>query len=566
VRARRRAAYLAGHARWLAAAAPRALAFARALRRPRAAQEAALARILAQNAACDYGRRHGFAGTRSLREYQERVPVVRYEDLAEEIAQMAAGRRGVLTSEPVLAFEKTTGSSAASKLLPYTASLLAELQAAVLPWMADVYRGHPALLLGGAYWSVSPLAAERERTAGGLPVGFEEEVQYFGTLGGALGRVMLTPPGLARAGDVDACRYLTLRFLLQSGDLRLISVWHPSFLTLLEEAMEAQAERLIDDVRRGTLTPPGPLAAEVRAALERGLRPRPQRAALLRRRLDREGRLTAAAAWPDLRLISCWADAAAAPYAAELARRHPRAVLQPKGLLATEGVVSVPWGRGPGAALAVASHVLEFLEEAEADEDGAGPTEARPRLVDELEEGRTYAVVITTGGGLYRYALGDRVRVVGRAAATPRVEFVGRERQVSDLCGEKLHEGRVRQAVEAALREAAMAPAFTLVAPEAGRPPAYALFLECPAATEAALQALVRRVEERLLEGHHYAYCRRLGQLGPLRGFRVRGGGNRAYLERLVAEGQRAGSVKPALLSRETGWSERLEGAFVDGA
>ncbi|HEX6739675.1 MAG TPA: GH3 auxin-responsive promoter family protein, partial [Vicinamibacteria bacterium] len=513
----------------------RTLAFARALRRPRAVQEAALQRILARNAGSDYGRRHGFAGVRSLREYQERVPTVRHEDLADEIAQTAAGRPGVLTTEPVLAFEKTTGSSAASKLIPYTASLLAELQAAVLPWMADVYRRHPALLLGGAYWSVSPLAAERERTAGGLPIGFEEEVQYFGALGAALGRVMLTPPGLARVGDVEACRYLTLRHLLASEDLRLVSVWHPSFLTLLEEAMEAQAERLIEDLRG----------------------PHPQRAAVLRRRLDRDGRLTAAAAWPELRLISCWADAAAAPYAAELARRHPRAVVQPKGLLATEGVVSVPWGEGPGAALAVASHVLEFVPE-----EGEG----RPLLADELDEGGTYTVVITTGGGLYRYALGDRVRVVGRAAATPRVEFVGRAVQVSDLCGEKLHESRVRHVVEAALGEAAMAPAFTLVAPEAGPPPAYALFLECPAASEAALLALVRRVEERLLEGHHYAYCRRLGQLGPLRGFRVSRGGARAYLDRQVAAGQRAGSVKPALLSRETGWSQRLEGAFVDPA
>jgi GH3 auxin-responsive promoter len=200
--------------------------------------------------------------------------------------------------------------------------------------------------------------------------------------------------------------------------------------------------------------------------------------------------------------------------------------------------------------------VLEFVPEEGADE--------RPRLIDELEEGGTYSVLITNGGGLYRYALGDNVRVVGRTAATPRVEFVGRGRQVSDLFGEKLHEARVRAAVEAALREASLAPAFALVAPEAGRPPAYALFLECPGLRDASLQTLVRRVEQELLRGHHYAYCRRLGQLGPLRGFAVRAGGTRAYFERLVAQGQRAGTVKPALLSSETGWSEKLDGSFVE--
>ena len=552
--ARSSPAYLARHARWLAEAAIRRHAFGRALRSPRRAQEAALARILTRNAECDYGRRHGFSRVRSLRDYQEQVPVVQYDDIAPQVAEVCDGRSGVLTAEAVIALEKTTGSTAASKYVPYTASLLREFQAALLPWIADLYLRNPALLLGGAYWSVSPMADSPEHTAGGLPIGFGEDVQYFGSIGPALGRVLLTPPGLAQVREVEACRYLTLRFLLESADLRLVSVWHPSFFVLLVDTMQAQAERLIADIRDGILSPLLAVPAEVRGGWK--LRPRPARAERLRRLLASDGRLSPAAVWPRLRVISCWADAAAAPYAAELKRLCPGSRLQPKGLLATEGVVSVPWGRGPGAVLAPTSHVLEFV-------DGAAPGE-RPRLVDELEEGRIYSVLMTTGGGLYRYALGDRVRVVGHTAATPRVEFVGRERHVSDLFGEKLHEVLVREVVEAALREAKVTPSFTLVAPEAGSPPAYALFLECPGLPAESLPKLVRRVEQVLLEGHHYAYCRRLGQLGALRGFRVRTGGTRAYLERLTASGQRAGTVKPALLSPETGWSERLEGAFVE--
>jgi hypothetical protein len=548
--------FLAAHARWLAAALPRHRSFRRALGRPRAVQEALLARILARNADCDYGRRHGFARVRSLRDYQERVPVVRYDDLAGDVAAVCDGRPSVLASEPVVALEKTTGSTAASKYIPYTESFLDEMLSALLPWLVDVYLRHPALLAGGAYWSVSPMAADRETTRGGLPVGFEEDVQYFGSLGPALGRVLLAPAGLARIPDVETCRYVTLRFLVESPHLRFVSVWHPSFLTLLVETMQAQAERLVDDVRRGTLSPPEGLPAAVRAGFEPSLRPSPGRAAELRRLLARDGRLAPEAVWPRLGVISSWADAAAAPYAAGLTPLFPRSILQPKGLLATEGVVSVPWGSGPGAVLAVTSHVLEFVDEEAAD--------GRPRLVDELEAGRTYSVLLTTGGGLYRYALGDRVVVVGRTGTTPRVAFVGRERAVSDLAGEKLHEGRVREVLEAALREAGLAPSFTLVAPEEGRPPAYALFLECAGLSEASLQRLADHVDERLREGHHYGYCRRLGQLGPLRGFRVEGGGSRAYLDRLVASGQRAGAVKPATLSRETGWSERLPGRFVE--
>jgi hypothetical protein len=254
-------------------------------------------------------------------------------------------------------------------------------------------------------------------------------------------------------------------------------------------------------------------------------------------------------------VISCWASAAAAPYARELAALFPQAALQPKGLLATEGVVSVPLCGHRGSALAVTSHVFEFI----ADGD-----DARPLLVDELELGGSYSVLLSTGGGLYRYALGDRVRVVGRVLATPLVEFVGKESLVSDLRGEKLHQQRIGSILDAVFEQSRVAPAFAMLAPETGRPPCYVLYVEASGPSDEALAALGARVEEALLEGHHYRYCRRLGQLGPARIFRIRSAAARAYLERCAALGQRLGSVKPTPLHRADGWSLCFDGAFVE--
>ena len=61
-------------------------------------------------------------------------------------------------------------------------------------------------------------------------------------------------------------------------------------------------------------------------------------------------------------MISCWADAAGAAPAAALASRFPSAVLQPKGLLATEGFVSLPLAAAGGAVLSARSHFFEFFE------------------------------------------------------------------------------------------------------------------------------------------------------------------------------------------------------------
>ena len=59
-------------------------------------------------------------------------------------------------------------------------------------------------------------------------------------------------------------------------------------------------------------------------------------------------------------------------------------------------------------------------------------------------------MVFTHVGGLYRYAVGDVVRVVDRVAGVPRVEYAGR-RNLSDVAGERLREAHVVRALHGAL-------------------------------------------------------------------------------------------------------------------
>jgi hypothetical protein len=496
-----------------------------------------------------YGRRFRFDRVGSVREYQDAVPVTTYEALQEEIEEIKRGRQGVLTEEPVLMFEKTSGSASACKYIPFTRSLRQEFGSAVAAWMADLYGHHPGLLAGGAYWSVSPLAAEREVTEGGLPVGFEEDTEYFGPVERwALSRLVLTPRELPRILNIEAARYVTLRFLVQTERLAFISVWNPSFLSILVDALEEHGERLVGDVREGTLNPPASMPDSLERSLRQQLRPLPTRAALLERLLHRHGILRPRELWPQLRVISAWGDAEAARGLTDLRAGFPHAAIQPKGLLATEGAVSVPLCGHSGAALSVTSHFLEFVDEERPDE--------RPRLAHELEVGGTYTVLISTGGGFYRYALGDRVEVTGSVEATPLVRFLGRAGSFSDLCGEKLGEEVVRRILDAVLAASGIETGFAMLAPEWGQPPAYVLLLQARSASPWRLEKLETEMEAGLMASHHYAYCRRLGQLGPVRAIAVGEGAAEAYLERCAALGQRRGNVKPAALRRETGWAE----------
>jgi hypothetical protein len=276
----------------------------------------------------------------------------------------------------------------------------------------------------------------------------------------------------------------------------------------------------------------------VHAALSARLQPDPRRAT----ELGATGPQAVASIWPSLGLVSCWADAAAQSAADELARKAPGVPLQPKGLLATEAVVTIPFA--DAHPVAVLSHFFEFI-----DSDG------RPRLLHHLEHGRSYTLAVTTGGGLYRYRLGDRVVVDGWCDATPSLRFVGREDRVADLCGEKLSDGFAATVI-ASLFAGRPRPRFAMIAPErAADGLAYTLFVDDDAVESDGLSVALERA---LRQNPHYAWCVDLGQLRPARIARVGPAADRAYVDWCVARGQRRGDVKPVSLHPETGWREVL--------
>ena len=539
---------------WWTRCAPSALRFRRGLNDPRAAQEAILHRTLARDADTAFLRTHRVDKACSPEEWRRRVPVRDWHELEPWLARVRCGEPRVLSGADVTRLVPTSGTRAGRKLVPYTSALLAEMQCAIGSWIAGLFKDRPLLLGGPAYWSISPVVPDEllSEASCGLPIGFEDDSAYVGGgLARWVERALAVPSAVRLVTDPEAFRYVTLRFLLETAELRLVSVWHPSFFELLLEAVARHWGALLRDLADGTLRPPTPLDPSVTAALTPRLhRCRRRAAALQRADPKRPGSL-----WPRLGLLSCWADGPATLPAQRLAQRLPGVPVEAKGLVATEAFVSLPFGgRRPAA---VTSHVLELEDD-----------RRRCRFLWQAEEGEVYTVVVTTGGGLHRYRLGDRVRVTGFLARTPCLEFLGRGGATSDLCGEKLADAFVARAVTSAFEPLGATPEFALLAPDptADGTPGYTLYVE-PSQTLARKPAGWSEVpvvlDRELARNPHWELCRRLGQLAPPRLFRVRAGGQAAYLERQSRRGRRLGDVKPAILSHEAGWSRWLDGDYV---
>lgn len=513
--------------------------------------------ILAKNGKSAIGRTYRFDSLQSIAAFQQAVPMQTYEDVEPYIAEIALGVPHVLTEDPVQRFGVSSGSTGASKLVPYTQRLVSEFQEGIDPWIYLLMKAHVQILGGKAYWSITPIGTQERYSAGGIPIGFDDERSYFGPLAQwVLKTVLAVPAELALVQDIDVFRYTTLRFLLQERSLAWVSVWNPTFLTLLVEPLERWFALLIEDVRQGTLSVDLKVAPEIDVVIRGSLKALPRRANELERIRAGTTECICEAIWPNLRVVSCWAHGSARDSLKEVYRVFPHASVQPKGLLATEAFVSFPFS-GEMSALSIRSHFFEFED----------VLDGRILLAHQLQLGGVYSVVVTTSGGLYRYQLNDLIEVLGFEAECPLMRFVGRKDKVVDLFGEKLNEEFVRSVVLEALERLYLTTAYVMVAPDAScGSVAYTLYVQFEYDVVAGtLKDLCHNVEVVLRENFHYDYCRRLGQLEHCRVFLIASGEDACgtYLTACVRQGQRMGDVKHTMLHPHQYWSREFIGTYI---
>jgi hypothetical protein len=484
---------LANAGKWLASQAGAEERYAQARADPEIAQNEKLQRYLQRNADCDFGRKHRFSWLRSYEEFAAAVPLGDYRDFEPWIERIAAGEKKVLTAEPVIGVEETSGSSGATKWIPFTDSLRREFEGAVGVWLRDMARHCPEAVGGRAYWSISPPLKLRGKTNGGLPIGVGSDLGYFSDESAKLLMpLMAVSPDICNDYCADSFWQKTVDALLGCPDLALISVWSPSFFLTLDREVR---ERTGDDD------------------------------------------FVWSHRWPNLAMLSCWTDAQSAMWLPMVRERLGQVPIQGKGLLSTEGVVSIPLStQASDPMLALDAHFFEFRER---------HTDTIA-LAHELQSGQEYEVILTTGGGLYRYVTGDLVLVGDNFS----LRFAGRAGSSSDMVGEKLDDAQVTAAL------AGVAGGLFVAAMCDDSAAGYRVFVS----EFADADAVAAGVEAQLNENAYYQQAIELGQLRPLEAQTISAWGLSELVEQLARrQNARLGDVKLPSLFR-TGELEGLLG------
>jgi hypothetical protein len=520
-----------------------ALKFYSALENPLEAQQRLLTLLITDLSKTKYGKTYGINSEDSYEEYQRKVPIVDYETLEPFIEKIRKGEKNVLTQNKILFFELTSGSQGNKKYIPYTQLLKTSFYRMFSIWIyhllvEKVYRPKTGCL----FMSISPVPLELEKEQDKrinslnnpfIPIGLEDDSAYLpALLQWILNPFILFPRQLSKNLSYrprhKSIREMLALLLLTSEQLEAISIWSPSYLLTILSYIESNKDTLIKNAKED------PRDREISE----------ERITILLQEKIKWQKL-----WPNLSFISCWDCGASESYASKLNTLFPGVKVQGKGLLATECAMTIPWYLSHEKESYYLPLIQDVFFEFE-DEEG------KIFQIDNIAEGKIYQLIISQKSGLYRYRIGDLVKVQAKTGKTPGLLFIGRANSTCDLVGEKLTECYVKSSFK---QHGIHLTKGGLLLPVLGS--GYVLLID--EEDESTLKDSDNRLEKCLLESYHYQNARHLGQLVSARTVVVTD-----LLSRLqdffMGEGMNFGDIKDRLLITNYSLAAKLQNHFLN--
>lgn len=557
-----------------------------------------------------------------IEKFQNKIPIVNYEDIKEFVEREKSGESNVLLSDKIKLFELTSGSTSDVKYIPYTKKFLKSYMNGVFSWIYNLYQNNKRLFLGSSYWSVSPILKREAVTSGGIRVGIEDDTSYFDKVSAFfLNKLFTVPKEIKNTQNMEDFLLITAVFLLLSENLAMISVWSPSFLMILLDFIEKNHKVICQIVKNKDLSTEFFVDKNLKEKkyfqiikkkykklwkknrskflinyfekYEKNILSKNDKTQNLEiTEKNNENEIMAEnknletksgnkivenfvnyyVIWEKLSLVSCWADNDSYEIFIKLKeklnpnKKNMNLKFQGKGLMSTECIVSFPLENVEnGSVAAYNSFFYEFIQVSDDKLENRSP-----KLLDELELGERYCVVVTTNAGLYRYNTNDIVEVTGFYHKIPIVKFVGRMNNFSDIVGEKLGNSYVEKQVLNFLEENKIKEEFLLFSPvknENGKI-SYTLFLEIKKENKKfnfkKLENKIKlenKLNEKLCRSFHYEYAYKLGQLGKVRIFLIEKDGLKTYTAE-KSKRQKIGDIKYRMLDKNFGWENKFLGGF----
>lgn len=404
--------------------------------------------ILNKNKESEYGKRYRFDSITSINDYKEKVPITDYLSYEEYINEMLKGTRGILVNDKVEYFAHTSGTTGKQKLIPVTKK------------SREVGSKYMALLIERfAYnnfrenWSYGRglMIADTVNTSyseGKIPIrsatsGGMNSIKFL------LTKIYTSPYEVMKIKDKNTALYLHLLFALEDKNLTYISgVFISNVLDALR-VLEDKSELLVKDIKKGCISRNLNLDENTRKVLNNYLKPNASRADELEREFSKGFKGICKRIWPKLIYIASVTGANFSIYDDMVNYYTDSLQIYSPAYAATEAMIGInPYVRKIKYVIIPDTAFYEFILIEEGKKDNV-----KTYNINELKVGSKYEVIITNYAGLYRYKLGDVVKVVGYYNNSPEVEFLYRKNQVLNMVSEKTTEEHLKISISKTMKE-----------------------------------------------------------------------------------------------------------------
>lgn len=349
-------------------------------------QKEQLKMLVRTGRASRWGSQHILNSVHSYNDFIRQVPVCEYEDLREYVMRMISGRPNVLWPGKVVRFAQSSGTSGGpSKYIPVTEMSLklnhyAGTRYAVANYLNNYGQSRlfagKALILGGSYANTLELPDD----------------VYVGDLSAHL---------------IDCMPGMSEHFRVPSKDIALMSDWREKLPALIESSVRENVTN-ISGVPSWFLT-------------------------VLKGVLEYTGATHIHQVWPELEVFF-HGGISFKPYRDEYDRiidpsrmRYLETYNASEGFFAVQNDVNDP-------AMLLLMDVGVFYEFLPLDQ--LGNPQATPVPAWDVEQGRTYALIITSCNGLWRYNLGDTIKI--ESINPIKITIAGRTKSYINVFGEEL--------------------------------------------------------------------------------------------------------------------------------
>ncbi|VAH59056.1 unnamed protein product [Triticum turgidum subsp. durum] len=503
-------------------------------------QRETLRRILAENGNTEYLRGLGLAGRTDAASFKQCVPLATHADLEPYIERIVDGdATPVLTGKPVTSISLSSGTTQGKrKYLLFNEELVKSTMQIYRTSYAFRNREFP-VEDGKALQFI--YSSRQFTTKGGLTATTATTNVYrseeFKATMRAVQSQCCSPDEVIFGADFAQSLYCHLLCgLLAAGEVQMVSATFAHSVVLAFQTFERVWEELCADIRRGALSPTRVTSPAVRQAVSALLAgPNPELADAVARRCAGLSNWYGVipALWPNAKYVYGIMTGSMEHYVKKLRHYAGGLPLVAAEYGASEGWIGAnvePAAPPESATFTVLPDIgyFEFIPLRPGCAAAPGPDacygESEPVGLTDVVAGEHYEVVMTTFAGLYRYRLGDVVRVAGFHNATPKLKFVCRRNLALSINIDKNSEQDLQLAVDAAAAKFLAAEKLEVVdytshADMSSDPGHYVVFVELnAAAADASADALQGCCDEldRAFADPGYVGSRRSRAIGPL--------------------------------------------------